>query len=133
MDNKRTGNNLKDIIYKFLNTTTAHGYSKLGEPSSNFRRLIWFCIMLVIWSLAFFFISYNIHEYFKYSVITSFQLINPYFSEFPAVMICNYTEIISCKFNDIDCYHQIFEMDGCAYFNTGKIIYFLNDINVAEY
>jgi hypothetical protein len=87
---KNFGAKLNNIFLEWSQSVTYHCFPKIFKEKTRFcMRFIWALIFLIFSSLTCYILVNNIISYYKYSVVSTIQIVNEDSSVFPAVTICN--------------------------------------------
>jgi hypothetical protein len=81
---------IKFLIFEWFQSVTYHCFPKIFKEKTRFcMRFIWALIFLIFSSLTCYILVNNIISYYKYSVVSTIQIVSEETSVFPAVTICN--------------------------------------------
>jgi len=124
---------------ELLEVSTAHGIPNIIRAKRMLPIIMWSVLTILSTCVGSYYVMDNIFDYFKYSTVTSVDIIDEQQSEFPAITICADPSfntsidetILKVKFDNIDKYNfsHIFDQyedsifGKCFRFNTGKNIY----------
>jgi hypothetical protein len=90
VEHRKKLSKLKNLILEWSQSVTYHCFPKIFKEKTRFcMRFIWALIFLIFSSLTCYILVNNITSYYKYSVVSTIQIVNEETSVFPAVTICN--------------------------------------------
>jgi hypothetical protein len=89
-ENKTKLAKLHNVFLEWSQSVTYHCFPKIFKEKTRFcMRFIWALIFLILSSLTCYILVNNIISYYKYSVVSTIQIVSEETSVFPAVTICN--------------------------------------------
>ena len=74
-ENLKRSYQLKDILKQLVSTTSIHGLPKIASTKLCLNRIIWAIFLAISSSFGIFFVYKSIVEYYKYDVITVYEII----------------------------------------------------------
>jgi hypothetical protein len=87
---KKKISKIKNLILQWSQSVTYHCFPKIFKEKTRFcMRFIWALIFLIFSSFTCYILVNNIISYYKYSVVSTIQIVNEQKSVFPLVTICN--------------------------------------------
>ena len=115
---------LKDTLISWSLTVDINCYSKAFEYKNNLLiQLVWFLILFLSTCATFWLISLSIIGYLKYDVVTQTNVIQPTYTKFPAITVCNNDPFTSVESQKL--YEDVAKSNGFNFSNQVN-----NDLNL---